>query len=246
MPVDAGQPIPGFQNPDLNFAVQGARVDHHTIGLFNNISTPINSNLTFENILGVTNDNQGQIRSWVTSVDGNTGTSEGIALYPKETVVYDDAHVVASFDAAGKHRLVGGAALTWGQTTAEGHGFDFDFQIDPQVVPVYGTFPFGDNRNFKDSRTFVGLYVNDQWTPIEVVHADRRRPRGLHEGNAARLSAGDRRPEFRRGHRFEERQPVLVGRLRALPHRGSADGEPDGRSASTAPRGATSSRPRRT
>ncbi len=167
VPVDAGQPIPGFQNPDLNFAVQGARVDHHTIGLFNNISTPINSNLTFENILGVTNDNQGQIRSWVTSVDGNTGTSEGIALYPKETVVYDDAHVVAQFDAAGKHRLVAGAALTWGQTTAEGHGFDFNFQIDPQVVPVYGTFPFGDNRNFKDSRTFVGLYVNDQWTPIE-------------------------------------------------------------------------------
>ena len=166
-PVEAGEPIPGFEDPDLNFAVQGARVDHHTIGMFNNISTPINANLTFENILGVTNDNQGQIRSWVTAVNGNIGTSEGIALYPKETVVYDDAHVVATFDAAGQHRLVGGAALTWGQTNAEGHGFDFDFQIDPQVIPVYGTFPFGDNRNFKDTRTFVGLYVNDQWTPVK-------------------------------------------------------------------------------
>ena len=166
-PVDAGQPVPGFEDPDENFAVQGARVDHHVIGLFNNIQTPLSSNVYFENVLGVTNDNQGQIRSWVTAVNGNVGTSEGIALYPKETVVYDDAHVVATFNALGQHRLVGGAALTWGETNAAGHGFDFDFQIDPQVIPVYGTFPFGDNRNFKDTRTFVGLYVNDQWTPVK-------------------------------------------------------------------------------
>ncbi len=166
-PVDAGQPVPGFEDPDENFAVQGARVDHHVIGLFNNIQTPLSSNVYFENVLGVTNDNQGQIRSWVTAVNGNVGTSEGIALYPKETVVYDDAHVVATFNALGQHHLVGGAALTWGETNAAGHGFDFDFQIDPQVIPVYGSFPFGDNRNFKDTRTFVGLYVNDQWTPVK-------------------------------------------------------------------------------
>ena len=35
------------------------------------------------------------------------------------------------------------------------------------MIPVYGTFPFGDNRNFKDTRTFVGLYVNEQWTPVK-------------------------------------------------------------------------------
>ncbi len=165
-PVDAGQPVPGFEDPDENFAVQGARVDHHVIGLFNNIQTPITSNMYFENILGVTNDNQGSIRSFVTAVDGDEAESEGIALYPKEYVVYDDAHIVTTFEAAGQHRLVGGAALTWGQTTAEGHGFDFDFEIDPEDIPVYGTFPFGDNRNFKDTRTFVGIYVNDQWTPV--------------------------------------------------------------------------------
>ena len=33
-------------------------------------------------------------------------------------------------------------------------------------MPNYTGIPFGDNRNFKDTRTFVGLYVNDQWTPI--------------------------------------------------------------------------------
>ena len=164
-PVDAGQVVPGF-NIDLNYAVGNARVDHHILGLFNTISTPITSAVTFENVLGVTRDTSGQIRSWVTAVDGNEAESEGISLYPKEWVVYDDAHAIFSFHAAGTHRLVGGAAITWGKTDAAGHGFDFDFQIDPQEIPVYGTFPFGDNRSFEDRRTFFGIYVNDEWTPV--------------------------------------------------------------------------------
>ena len=62
---------------------------------------------------------------------------------------------------------MGGAALTWGKTTAEGHGFDFELQVAPfPIVPNYGDIPFGDNRNFKDERTFFGIYVNDQWTPV--------------------------------------------------------------------------------
>jgi iron complex outermembrane recepter protein len=169
LPVEpeTGQVFPGFQT-DLNYAVGNARVDHHIVGLFNTISTPIATNLTFENVLGVTRDNSGQIRSWVTEVDdeANQATSEGISLYPKEWVVYDDAHVQYNFDALGKHQLIGGAALTWGKTDAAGHGFDFDFQIVPPVVPVYGTFPFGDNRSFTDRRTFFGIYLNDQWTPV--------------------------------------------------------------------------------
>ena len=228
-PVDAGQPVPGFEDPDENFAVQGARVDHHVIGLFNNIQTPLSSTVYFENILGVTNDNQGQIRSWVTAVDGNVGTSEGIALYPKETVVYDDAHIVAAFNALGQHRLVGGAALTWGQTNAAGHGFDFDFQIDPQVIPVYGTFPFGDNRNFKDTPDLRRSLRQRPVDAGEVVHADPRRPGGLHEGVPGRLSAGNRGRRVRGGPRREQRQPLLVGRLRDVPHRG-----PSGRRADRA------------
>lgn len=165
LPVDAGQVLPGFE-ADRNYAVGNARVDHHVIGLFNTISTPISQSVTFENVLGVTRDDSGQIRAWVTAVDGNEAESEGISLYPKESVVYDDAHAIFKFDAAGTHHLVGGAALTWGKTTAEGHGFDFDFQIAPPVMPTYGTFPFGDNRSFEDRRTFFGIYVNDEWTPV--------------------------------------------------------------------------------
>ena len=165
-PVDAGQVIPGFQIDD-NYAVGGARVDHHTIGVFTNFSTPISRTLTFENVLGFTQDTQDSIRSWTNGYEGNTATAEGIALYPTETTWYEDAHVVAQFDAAGSHKLVGGANLTWGRTVANGHGFDFDLVVSPfPIVPNYGDIPFGDNRNFNDQRTFVGIYVNDQWTPV--------------------------------------------------------------------------------
>ena len=168
-PVDGetGQIIAPFLI-DQNYAVQGARVDHHVIGVFNRISTPISSHVEFENVLGVTYDDSGQIRSWITEIDqeANEAESEGITLYPKETVVYDDAHAKLNFDLIGTHRVIAGAAITYGKTTAEGHGFDFAFQIDPAVVPTYGTFPFGDNRDFSDRRTFFGIYANDEWTPV--------------------------------------------------------------------------------
>ena len=98
LPVDAGEPVPGFQI-DNNYAVGGARIDHHTIGLFTNFSTPITHNLTFENVLGFTQDTGDSIRSFINGIDGNTATAEGIALYPTEKTVYEDAHVVANFEA---------------------------------------------------------------------------------------------------------------------------------------------------
>jgi outer membrane receptor protein involved in Fe transport len=166
LPVDAGEPLPGFE-PDRNYAVGGARVDHNIVGLFTTFSTPISPRVRFENVLGVTYDNSGQIRSWVNGTFENFATAEGISLYPKETVVYDDAHVITSFQALGEHHLVAGAALTWGRTEAAGHRFDFDLQVTPEVVvPEYADLEFGDNRTFNDRRTFGGFYVNDEWTPV--------------------------------------------------------------------------------
>src|SRR5262245_2407685 len=57
LPVEpeTGEVFPGFE-PDLNYAVGNARVDHHVVGLFNTISTPLSSTVTFENVLGVTRD----------------------------------------------------------------------------------------------------------------------------------------------------------------------------------------------
>jgi iron complex outermembrane recepter protein len=168
LPVDAGQPVPGFRI-DRNYEVGGARLDHRVYSLTTKWSQPLSSTLLLENVLGAARDDQISIRTFVNGVDGNEATAEGVALRPHETDVYDDLHLVANFTAAGKHRLVGGAALTWGRTTADGTGFDIDLQIDPVVVPNFADTPTGDNRSFVDRRTFFGLYVNDEWTPISFL-----------------------------------------------------------------------------
>jgi outer membrane receptor protein involved in Fe transport len=165
LPVDAGEPVPGFQ-VDRNYAVDGARLDHRVWSLASTLSLPISAGLRFENTLGAARDDQISVRSFIGASDGKTATASGVLLKPSETTVFDDARLVAEFAAAGKHRLVGGAAVTWGRTTADGHGFDFDLTLTPvPIVPKLEDIPFGDNRNFTDRRTFVGFYVNDEWTP---------------------------------------------------------------------------------
>jgi iron complex outermembrane receptor protein len=165
LPVDAGEPLPGFQ-ADRNYAVDGARLDHRVFAFSSTLSLPITASLRFENTLGAARDDQISVRSFVGESDGVTAVAEGVNLKPRETTVFDDARLVAEFTAAGKHRLVGGAAVTWGRTTASGHGFDFDLTVTPvPIVPKLEDIPPGDNRSFTDRRTFAGFYVNDEWTP---------------------------------------------------------------------------------
>jgi len=168
LPVDppTGETIPGFQI-DRNYEVDGARLDHRVYAANTKLDLPVSGNLFLENVLSFTRDDQISIRTFINGVDGNTATAEGVALKPHETDVYEDLHLVSNFEGAGKHRLVGGAALTWGRTTAAGNGFDIELQIDPVQVPSYADTPPGDNRSFNDRRTFFGLYVNDEWTPID-------------------------------------------------------------------------------
>lgn len=166
LPYDGTAPVAGF-TADRNYAVDGARLDHRVTSLTANFSTPLRAGLRLENTLGVTRDDQIQVRSFVTAADGATASATGTALYPKETSVFDDLRLVADFTAVGRHRLVAGAALTWGRTTADGIGFDFNLTVTPvPVVPRLEDIPVGDNRSFTDRRTFLGLYVNDEWTPI--------------------------------------------------------------------------------
>ncbi len=166
LPVDAGNPLPGF-DPDRNYAISGARLDHHVYSLNANFATPITSRLKFENTLGVARDNQISVRSFVTDATGSAAVATGTSLKPVETTVFDDARLVSEFEAAGSHRLVGGAAVTWGRTTAAGTGFRFNLRITPEpLVPRLEDVPANDRRSLADRRTFVGLYVNDAWTPI--------------------------------------------------------------------------------
>jgi outer membrane receptor protein involved in Fe transport len=166
LPVDAGEPVPNFYI-DRNYAVGGARLDHHVVSLTTSLTIPITPSLQFQNTLGYASDSQTIIRSFITSVDGLEATAEGSALKPNETYVYDDAHLVKEFEAAGKHRLLGGVSLTWGHSSGSGIGFDIDILLTPvPVVPNVDDVPVGDNRSFNDRRTFVGIYANDEWTPL--------------------------------------------------------------------------------
>lgn len=170
LPVDppTGETIPGFKI-DRNYEVDGARLDHRVYSLTTRFTQPLSASTVLENVLSATRDDQISIRTFIDGVDGNDATAAGVALRPQETDFYDDLHVSSVFEAAGHHRVVAGAALTWGRTRATGTGFDIDLQIDPVVVPTFAGTPVGDNRSFVDRRTFFGVYVNDEWTPFRAL-----------------------------------------------------------------------------
>jgi iron complex outermembrane recepter protein len=170
LPVDppTGETIPGFRI-DRNYAPIGARIDHRVYALTTSASIPLSSSLLLENVLAATRDDQISARSFIREVEDNQAAASGVAIRPREDDLYDDLHLVSTFSAAGTHRLIAGGAITWGRTTASGFGFDFDLQIDPVVVPNLADIPPGDERSFRDRRTFVGVYVNDEWTPVPFL-----------------------------------------------------------------------------
>ena len=170
LPVDppSGEVIPGFAI-DRNYEVIGARLDHRLYNATASASFPLAHASSLETVLGFTRDNKISVQSFVGEVDGSTASASGLNLKPEETDVYADVHLTHRFEAAGQHRLVTGAAVTWGRTTAAGHGFDFQFQIDPVVVPNLSDIPPGDDRSFEDRRTFGGFYANDEWTPVPFL-----------------------------------------------------------------------------
>jgi iron complex outermembrane receptor protein len=167
LPVDppSGQVLPYFQ-VDRNYEPVGARLDHRVESFTTSASMPINASTMIENVLGLTRDNSISVQSFLSGQDGTQGTASGISMHPRETDIYDDVHLVTNFEAGGKHRLVGGAAVTWGRITASGYAFDFDFSIQPVVLPNLSDIPPTDHRSFNDRRTFAGFYVNDEWTPV--------------------------------------------------------------------------------
>jgi outer membrane receptor protein involved in Fe transport len=169
LPVEGGQPVPGFE-VDRNYAIGGARLDHRLYFLASTVSQPLSSSVRFENTLGATRDEQIAVRSFIVGSDGAAATATGTSLTPLETTLFDDARLVASFTAAGHQRLVAGIAYTTGRTTLEGTGFDFSLLTGPRpLLPTLDEVPVGDRRSAEDRRTFWGFYANDEWTPFHAL-----------------------------------------------------------------------------
>jgi outer membrane receptor protein involved in Fe transport len=165
IPYDSGEPLPGFVT-DANYAVRGAHQEHQVLSAVSHFGVAVAKGHRFENTLSFTRDDQTSIRSFPDAVSGDTVTSAGVKLEPRETSIYEDARWLSDFRLAGDHQLVGGAAVTYGRTTASGIGFDFDQRLsDRSSIPDLSTIPVGDNRSFEDKRTFIGVYAHDEWTP---------------------------------------------------------------------------------
>ena len=169
LPVDAGQPVPGFE-VDRNYAIGGARLDHRIYSFASTVSQPLSRSVRVENTLGLTRDEQIAVRSFIETADATSATATGTSLTPLETTFFDDARIVADFTAGGHHKFVTGIAYTSGKTTLDGTGFDFSLLTGPHpVVPTLDEVPAGDHRSAEDSRTFWGFYANDEWTPFHAL-----------------------------------------------------------------------------
>jgi len=165
MPYDAGAPLPGLEF-DRNYAVVGALVQHEVMGAVTRSSFRFSDARRFENALSLTHDAQRLVRSFPGEVLADTMVSDGIALEPTETSLYEDLRMISTFEASGPHELVAGAALTWGETKGTAKEFEFD-----QVLSAYPSIPTlaaatpKDEHDFEDGRRFVGVYIHDTWTP---------------------------------------------------------------------------------
>ena len=170
LPVDAGKPIPGFV-VDRNYAVGGARLDHHVINGNFRLATPVNEHWRMENMLGAYQDRGVSVRSWVdvaaAAGPGSVVPAEVVYVRPIENSVFDELRLTGDVEAGGRHDLVAGAAITYGKLELAGEGADFDQTLgDAASIPDVGSIPAGDLRSGRDRRTFLGVYARDEWTPV--------------------------------------------------------------------------------
>lgn len=169
VPVDAGRPLPGFENPERNVAIGGAVMEHTLFGLGLHSATPLGRFGALRNVASFTHDGQKAIRSFVGEVTADTVDAEAIALEPEENSFYEDLSLLSRFRAGGAHELVTGVALTAGATEGEGKAFEFDQLLsDPSTIPNWRTEPATEDKEFDDERLYVGLYAHDSWTPARA------------------------------------------------------------------------------
>ena len=226
LPVDppTGTVIPGFQ-PDNNYEFLGARIDHRVYALTLGANIPLNRTTMLTNTLGLTKDDATIAQSFldsVSEVNPNLATSNGYNIKPNENDLYDDLHVVTNFQAAGTHRLVGGAAITTGRIESSGSNFSFDFQIEPVIVPNLADIP-PDRPPNAQGRPDLRRALRQRSVDARLLPHDlRRRPVRHH------LRNGDGVLERQRPVAgVERRRPVVGRRVDPRTHRVGAFGNPE-------------------
>lgn len=167
LPYDNGRPSQGL-DPDRNLAVVGARTDHRDYALSGAFTAPLAEGLQLQGTLGFDRDEQIAVRSFLTDPEiGSDLTAAGTSLRPVTDATFADVRLVAAAHALGEHRILAGAAVTWGHMRADGYAFSFETAFAPNpVIPTLDEVEREDDRSFDNRRTFVGVYLHDEWTPV--------------------------------------------------------------------------------
>ena len=167
LPYDRGRPSADL-DPDRNLAVVGARTDHRDYALSGAFTAPLPHGLRLEGTVGFDRDEQIAVRSFLTDTEIEPNLrAAGTSLEPVTDTAFADVRLGGTLQALGRHRLQAGAALTWGQTRADGFAFSFEtpFASRPSIPSLADVEHEGD-RSFHDRRTLAGVYVHDEWTPV--------------------------------------------------------------------------------
>ncbi len=164
LPVDppSGTVIPGFK-PDNNYEPIGARVDHRVYAVTVNATIPLNKTTSLQNVLGLTKDDATIAQSFVTGFDRHRRTTS-----PPRPAAISSRRKTTSTTTSTSSRTSRQPEATgsWAARRSRpagsrpsGYSFDFDFQIDPVIVPNLTDIPRGSTNSVRDDRTFIGLYA---------------------------------------------------------------------------------------
>ncbi len=167
LPYDDGRPSAGL-DPDRNLAVVGARTDHRDRALSAAFQALLADGLRLEGTFGVDRDEQITVQSFLADTEiGSDLTAVGTSMRPVTETAFADVRLVATAHALGEHRLVAGAAVTWGRVRSDGYAFSFETPFSPApAIPSLDQVEHEGDRSFDDRRAFVGAYLHDEWTPV--------------------------------------------------------------------------------
>ena len=111
--------------------------------------------------LSFTHSGQDQYRGFLTSVSEEVPNAAGFRAKIDQNDLYADTHV--SLTGSSRWRSVLGADYQFGRADAEGDVFEYAVGLDGSGAP--SAIPPGEERGIGDTRHFLGLYANVEWTP---------------------------------------------------------------------------------
>jgi iron complex outermembrane receptor protein len=126
------------------------------------------SSATWSTLLSFTHSGQEQLRGFLTDVSEDDPNAAGFRATIDTNDLYFDTHL--AWTRFHGWRAVAGVDYLLGKADAEGDTFDYGARLDGSGAP--SSIPLGEARAIADTRNFIGLYGNLEWTPAESLRLD--------------------------------------------------------------------------